>query len=238
MEIITVNKIPVEVEWKDIKNIHLTVYPPDARVHISAPMSMQADSIRLYIITKLEWIKKRIEMIQNQARQTEREYVSGENHYYKGIRYRLNVIYHQAPPSVVVNGTQFIDLYVRVGTTKEKRAEVMREWYREELKKSIPDIIQKWEKILQVQVDEWQIKQMKTNWGTCNIENKRILINLELAKKPLYCLEYVVLHEMIHLLQRYHNEKFIHYMDMHLPNWKQIRTELNNLPVSHIKWEY
>lgn len=231
MEIITVNKIPVEVEWKDIKNIHLTVYPPDARVHISAPMSMQLDSIRLYIITKLEWINKRIEMIRNQARQTDREYVSGENHYYKGIRYRLNVIYQQAPPAVVINGTQFIDLFVREGSTLEKRAEVMREWYRAELKETLKPLVEKWEEILQVNVKHWEVKQMKTLWGSCNHKTQRIIFNLELIKKPTHCIEYIVAHEMTHLVERLHNSKFTAILDAHIPTWRQLKDELNEFVV-------
>ena len=231
MEIITVNKIPVEVEWKDIKNIHLTVYPPDARVHISAPMTMQQDSIRLYIITKLEWINKRIQMIQDQARQTDREYVSGENHYYKGIRYRLNVMYHQAPATVVINGTQFVDLYVREGSTIEKRAEVMREWYRAELKTTLPVMIEKWEEILQVKVKHWEVKQMKTLWGSCNHKTQRIIFNLELIKKPTHCIEYIVAHEMTHLVERLHNSKFTAILDAHIPIWRLLKDELNEFVV-------
>lgn len=231
MEIITVNKIPVEVEWKDIRNIHLTVYPPDARVHISAPMSMPLDSIRLYIITKLEWINKRIEMIRNQARQTDREYVSGENHYYKGIRYRLNVIYQQAPPAVVINGTQFIDLYVREGSTIEKRAEVMREWYRAELKETLKPLVEKWEEILQVNVKHWEVKQMKTLWGSCNHKTQRIIFNLELIKKPTHCIEYIVAHEMTHLVERLHNSKFTAILDAHIPTWRLLKDELNDFVV-------
>ena len=231
MEIITVNKIPVEVEWKDIKNIHLTVYPPDARVHISAPMSMQLDSIRLYIITKLEWINKRMEMIRNQARQTDREYVSGENHYYKGIRYRLNVIYQQAPPAVVINGTQFIDLYVREGSTLDKRAEVMREWYRAELKEALKPLVEKWEVILQVKVNHWEVKQMKTLWGSCNHKTQRIIFNLELIKKPTHCIEYIVAHEMTHLVERLHNSKFTSILDAHIPTWRLLKDELNEFVV-------
>lgn len=231
MEIITVNKIPVEVEWKDIKNIHLTVYPPDARVHISAPMSMPLDSIRLYIITKLEWINKRIEMIRNQARQTDREYVSGENHYYKGIRYRLNVIYQQAPPAVVINGTQFIDLYVREGSILEKRTEVMREWYRAELKETLKPLVEKWEEILQVNVKHWEVKQMKTLWGSCNHKTQRIIFNLELIKKPTHCIEYIVSHEMTHLVERLHNSKFTAILDAHIPTWRMLKDELNEFVV-------
>lgn len=227
MEIITVNKIPVEVEWKEIKNIHLTVYPPDARVHISAPMNMQKDSIRLYIITKLGWINKRIEMIFNQARQTGREYVSGENHYYKGIRYRLNVVYQQAPPAVSLSGTQFINLYVREGSSIEKRAEVMREWYRAELKATLPPLIEKWEEILKTKANHWEVKQMKTLWGSCNHKTKRLIFNLELIKKPTHCIEYIVAHEMTHLVERLHNSRFTAILDAHIPNWRLLKDELN-----------
>lgn len=231
MELITVNKISVEVEWKDIKNIHLTVYPPDARVHISAPMSMTADSVRLYIITKLEWINKRIEMIRNQARQSDREYVSGENHYYKGIRFRLNVIYQQAPPRVELKGTQHINLYVRENTSIEKRGEVLREWYRAELKETLLPLVAKWEEILHVQARHWEVKQMKTLWGSCNTRSERIIFNLELIKKPRHCIEYIVAHEMTHLVERLHNAKFTAILDNHIPNWRQIKDELNEFVV-------
>lgn len=231
MEIITVNKIPVELEWKEIKNIHLTVYPPDARVHISAPMTMTKDSIRLYIITKLGWINKRIEMILNQARQTDREYVSGENHYYKGIRYRLNVFYQQAPPAVSLSGTQFINLYVRDGSSIEKRAEVMREWYRAELKATLPPLIDKWEDILYVKAKYWEVKQMKTLWGSCNHKTQRIIFNLELIKKPTHCIEYIVAHEMTHLVERLHNSRFTAILDAHVPNWRLMKDELNEFIV-------
>ena len=231
MEIITVNKIAVEVEWKDIKNIHLTVYPPDSRVHISAPLSMQLDSIRLYIITKLEWINKRMEMIRNQARQTDRKYVSGENHYYKGIRYRLNVVYQKAPPTVVIKGTQFIDLYVRESSTLEKRAEVMREWYRAELKETLKPLVEKWEEILQVKVRHWEVKQMKTLWGSCNHKTQRIIFNLELIKKPTHCIEYIVAHEITHLVERLHNSKFTSILDAHIPTWRLLKDELNEFVV-------
>jgi len=231
MEIIVVNKIAVEVEWKEIKNIHLTVYPPDARVHISAPMAMTPDSVRLYIITKLEWISKRIEMIRNQARQSEREYVSGENHYYKGIRYRLNVIYRNAPPEVELNGTRHINLYVREGSTSEKRGDVLREWYRTELKETLPPIIAKWEGILQVQARHWEVKQMKTLWGSCTTRTQHIIFNLELIKKPTQCIEYIVAHEMTHLVERLHNSKFTAILDHHIPNWRQLKDELNEFIV-------
>ncbi|MDD4822849.1 MAG: SprT family zinc-dependent metalloprotease [Bacteroidales bacterium] len=231
MQVITVNKIPVEVEWKEIKNIHLTVYPPDARVHISVPISMTADSVRLYIITKLGWISKRIEMIRNQSRQSSREYVSGENHYYKGVRYRLNVVTRDAPPAVEIKGTRHINLYVREGTSSEKRGEVIREWYRAELKETLPPLVVKWEEILQVHAGNWEVKQMKTLWGSCNTRTKHILFNLELIKKPTQCIEYIVAHEMTHLVERLHNSKFTALLDQHIPNWRQIKDELNEFVV-------
>jgi predicted metal-dependent hydrolase len=231
MEIIVVNKIPVEVEWKPIKNIHLTVYPPDARVHISAPEQMTKDTVRLFIITKLEWIAKRIELLQSQLRQTQRKYVSGENHYFKGVRYLLNVIYHDAPPKVEFQGRRFVNLYVRNGATAEKKEEVMREWYREELKKTLSPLIEKWENILQVKATHWEVKIMKTLWGSCNTKTHRIIFNLELAKKPVHCIEYIVAHELTHLLERLHTNRFTALLDTYLPNWRQIKDELNEFVV-------
>jgi len=238
MEQITVSNITIDVIRKDIKNIHLAVYPPTGRVRIAAPLSVNDDAIRLFAISKLGWIKRHQREFDAQERISPREYKQRESHYFQGRRYLMKIIEKDEPPKVILRTRTYIELYIRPNTTFEKRQEVITEWYRVELKKLIPGIIEKWEKSLNVNVDEWQVKQMKTNWGTCNIEKKRILINLELAKKPLHCLEYVILHEMVHLLERHHNERFLYYMDTYLPNWKQIRTELNKLPVSHADWGY
>ena len=238
MEQITVCNITIDVIRKDIKNIHLAVYPPTGRVRIAAPLSVNNDTIRLFAISKLGWIKRHQREFDAQERISPREYKQRESHYFQGRRYLMKIIEKDDPPKVILRTRTYIELYIRPNTSFEKRQEVITEWYRVELKKLIPSIIEKWEKSLNVKVDEWQVKQMKTNWGTCNIEKKRILINLELAKKPLHCLEYVILHEMVHLLERHHNERFLYYMDTFLPNWKQIRTELNKLPVSHADWEY
>jgi predicted metal-dependent hydrolase len=235
---ITVSNITIDVIRKDIKNIHLAVYPPTGRVRIAAPLSVNDDAIRLFAISKLGWIKRHQREFDAQERISPREYKQRESHYFQGRRYLMKIIEKDEPPKVILRARSNIELYVRPNTSFEKRQEVITEWYRVELKKLIPAIIDKWEKSLNVNIDEWQVKQMKTNWGTCNIEKKSILINLELAKKPLHCLEYVILHEMVHLLERHHNERFLYYMDTFLPNWKQIRTELNNLPVSHADWEY
>lgn len=238
MEHLTISDITIDVVRKDIKNIHLAVYPPTGRVRIAAPLKVNDDAIRLFAISKLGWIKRNQRKFDGQERIPAREYKERESHYFQGRRYLLNIIEHDAAPKVVLKSKKYIELYVRPDTTKEKYHEIMTEWYRKELKSQIPEIIAKWEKILNVKVNDWQVKQMKTKWGSCNIEKKRILLNLELAKKPERCLEYIVVHEMIHLLQRHHNDRFLYYMDTYLPNWRQLKDELNKLPVSHADWSY
>ena len=150
----------------------------------------------------------------------------------------MNIIEAQAPPKVVIRSKTYLDLYIRPGASTQKRHEIMTEWYRAELKKQIPAIVEKWEKILKVKVNGWQVKQMKTKWGSCNREKKRVWINLELAKKPERCLEYIIVHEMVHFLERHHKDTFLYYMDTYLPNWKKLKTELNKLPASHADWKY
>lgn len=238
MEQLTISDITIDVVRKDIKNIHLAVYPPTGRVRIAAPLKVNDDAIRLFAISKLGWIKRNQRKFDRQERIPAREYKERESHYFQGRRYLLNIIEHDAAPNVVLKSKKYIELYVRPGTTKEKCHEIMTEWYRKELKSQIPEIIAKWEKILDVEVNDWHVKQMKTKWGSCNIDKKRILLNLELAKKPERCLEYIVVHEMIHLLERHHNDRFLYYMDTYLPNWRQLKDELNKLPVSHADWSY
>lgn len=238
MEQITVNGITVDVIYKDIKNIHLAVYPPAGRVRIAVPLKTNEDAIKLFVITRLAWIKRKQSEFKNQERQSPREFKNRESHYFFGKRYLLNIIEEEAPPKIVLRSKTYIDLYVRPNTDAGRKYEIMNEWYRKQIKLIIPDLIVKWEKKIGVQVEDWQVKIMKTKWGACNIEKKRIWINLELAKKPIHCLEYIIVHEMIHLLERYHNQQFIDYMDKFLPNWKQYKSELNQLPVSHSDWEY
>ncbi len=235
---IIINEIKIDVIRKDIKNIHLAVYPPTGRVRIAAPLKTNEDTVRLYAISKLGWIKRNQRRFYGQERIPPREYKQRESHYFQGKRYLLNIIEIEAPPKVVIKNKTYIDLYVRPGAHVEKRHEIMNEWYREQLKKQCPVLIEKWEKLLDVKVSDWQIKKMKTKWGSCSIERKRIWLNLELAKKPEQCLEYIIAHEMVHLLERYHNERFLYYMDKYLPNWRKLKTELNKLPVSHTDWGY
>lgn len=238
MEQITINNITVDVIYKDIKNIHLAVYPPAGRVRIAVPLKTNEDAIRLFVITRLAWIKRKQSEFKNQERQSPREFKNRESHYFFGKRYLLNIIEEEAPPKIVLRSKTHIDLYVRPNTDAGKKYEIMNEWYRKQIKLIIPDLIIKWEKKIGVQVEEWQVKIMRTKWGACNIEKKRIWINLELAKKPIHCLEYIIVHEMVHLLERHHNQQFMDYMDRFLPNWRQYKSELNQLPVSHSGWEY
>lgn len=238
MEHITISNIKIDVVRKDIKNIHLAVYPPTGRVRIAAPLKVNEDAIRLFAVAKLGWIKRNQKKFEGQERISQREYKQRESHYFQGKRYLLNITETEGAPKVILKSKKFIELFVRPETPVEKRHEIMTEWYRVQLKKQIPEIIEKWEAILKVKVSDWQVKQMKTKWGSCNIEKKRIWVNLELAKKPEHCLEYIIVHEMVHLLERHHNERFLYYMDTYLPSWRQLKTELNKLPVSHADWSY
>lgn len=231
MRIIKVANISVEVEWKNIKNVHLTIYPPNARVHVSAPIGMTEEAVRLFLVTKIPWISQRISQILNQSRQTPREYVSGENHYFKGHRYRLKVLYHNAPAKVEIQGNEYIKLYVREGATEERRAEVLREWYRSELKLILHTLITQWEKTLEVTVNKWEVKQMKTLWGSCNHHTRNIIFNLELIKKPLSCIEYIVVHELLHIRVRLHNEEYTALLNHYFPNWRILKDELNEFIV-------
>jgi predicted metal-dependent hydrolase len=237
VEQITVANIKIDVVKKKIKNLHLAVYPPTGRVRIAAPVQTNDEAIRLFAVSKLGWIKRHQRTFENQDRETAREFVSGESHYYNGKRYLLKVIEQDAAPRVEMQHKK-IELYVRTNSTTKQRAKVLNEWFREQLKKQIPELIEKWEGKMKVKLNEWGVKQMKTKWGTCNMESKRIWLNLELAKKPQRCLEYIIVHELVHLLERHHNDNFVSYMDKFLPQWRIKKKELNNLPVSHSDWNY
>lgn len=237
MQEIQLGDITVEVTQKDIKNVHLSVYPPFGQVKIAAPERMDLDTIRIYAISKLTWIRKQQAKIKSQKREAPREYLTKESHYFFGKRYLLKVIEHNASPIVKLKHNT-IELCIRPETSTEKRKEILEEWYRAQLKVKIPELISKWETVMAVKVNDFGIKKMKTKWGTCNIEAKRIWLNLELAKKPVSCLEYIIIHEMTHLLERNHNTRFVALMNSFLPNWKEVKEELNRLPVSHTEWGY
>lgn len=223
--------IVIDVEQKNIKHVYLRVYPPDGRVAISAPLRMELDAIRVYALLKLSWIKKQRAKFIYQDIAVPNEYISGETHYYSGKSYVLQVVEQAAPPRIELKSGVMM-LYVRPGTSPQKRQKVLNEWYRAQLKSAVPPLIEKWEKKMGVKVDEFGIKKMKTRWGTCNPGAKRIWLNLELAKKPPEHLEYIVVHEMVHLLERKHNHRFIAYMDNFMPSWRYYKDGLNRFPAA------
>lgn len=237
-ENIQVADVAIDVIRKDIKNMHLAVYPPTGRIRLAAPTKTDAEVIRLFAISKLGWIKKHIKNFKNQSRETPRDYIPGESHYFEGRRYLLNVIERKGYNKIDVKNHKELNLFIRPNSTKEQKARVFKEWYRKQLKAQVPDIVEKWEKVIGVEVNDWGVKHMRTKWGTCNIEEKRIWVNLELAKKPKNCLEYIIVHELVHLLERNHNDKFIAHLNRFMPKWRAHRDELNSLPVSHSDWEY
>lgn len=238
MHYITVSDLVVDVHRKDIKNLHLGVYPPDGRVRVAAPLNIDDDAVRLFVISKLGWIKKQQREFTEQTRQSEREYVSGESHYYLGNRYLLNVEYHQGHPTVSVRNKTYIDLTVRPGSDHQTRKRIMTEWYRSELKRIAKPLIEEWSETIGVEVNHWGVRLMKTRWGSCNTDERRILLNLELAKKPQQCLEYIIVHELVHLIERHHNDVFVGLMDKFLTHWRLHRDELNTYPLKYEHWEY
>src|SRR6266446_1074200 len=233
---ITVSGLRVEIVRKNIKNLHLGVYPPTGRIRVAAPLRVSNEAVRLAVVGKLGWIKRQQAHFEQQPRQSAREMVSGESHYFSGQRYRLRVYVADGAAKVAIRNASIIELHVRVGTSVESRQRVMMGWYRQHLKDAIPPLLEKWQKRLGVRVSACGIKKMKTKWGTCNAEAGRIWINLELAKKSADCLEYVVLHELVHLLVRRHDDRFVEIMDKCLPRWRILRAELNGLPLAHEVW--
>lgn len=226
---IIINDITIQIIKKNIKNIRLSVHPPDGRVRLAVPEKMDDSAIKDFALSKLPWIKKQQHKFQSQDKQKEYSFISGEEHLYLGEKYVLHVLETSGKQYVeLVDNTDF-NLYIKPNATIEKREQLMNQWYREQLKSLIPDYIRKWESIMGVKVEEFGVKLMKTRWGSCNIQAKRIWINLELAKKNPRCLEYIIVHEMVHLLERGHNAKFYGYMNRFLPNWKSIKAELNGM---------
>jgi len=234
---IELGDIVADVVLKDIENIHLSVYPPTGRVRISAPSWMSLDTIRVFAISKLGWIKQQQKKLQEQERETPREYLDRESHYVWGKRYLLKVIEANGAPSVELTHSQML-LRARSGADEAKKQAVVEEWYREQLKQAVPLLIAKWEPLMGVKVERFFVQRMKTKWGSCNHRARSIRLNTELAKKPPECLEYIVVHEMTHLLEPTHNDHFVALMDRFMPKWQFYRDQLNRLPVSHQDWAY
>jgi predicted metal-dependent hydrolase len=235
---IRVSGLAVQVVRKDIKNLHLGVYPPNGRVRVAVPLRVSDEVVRMAVVTRLAWIKRQRAKFAGQNRQSAREIISGESHYFLGRRYRLNVVVQYGPAHVAIRNNRTLDLFVREGSDTAQRERVLLAWYRQQLKNLIPPLIQKWEAIVGVKVAEWGVKRMKTKWGTCNIKARRIWLNLELAKKPVQCLESIIVHEMVHLLERHHNDRFTTLMDGFIPQWRHHRAEMNRAPLGHETWSY
>ena len=234
---IELGEIAVDVVQKDIKNVHLSVYPPTGKVRISAPLRMDLDTIRLFAISKLGWIKQQQKKVTEQERETPREYLDRESHYLWGKRYLLKLVEKDGAPEVELKHSQMV-LQVRPATGEEKRQAILEEWYRAQLKATAPPLIAKWEPLMGVKVERFFVQRMKTKWGSCSPGTASIRLNTDLAMKPRECLEYIVVHEMAHLLEPTHNSRFIALMDLFMPQWQFRREALNRLPVRHWNWGY
>ena len=224
--------ISVEVVRKDIKNVHLSVYPPHGRVRIAAPRHMKLDTIRVFAAAKLGWIKKQQQKLAAQAREPVREYVERESHDLWGRRYLLNVIESHAPQGVELKGSRIV-LKIRPGASAEHRAELMAQWRRQVLRQEAMKLIAVWKQRLGVSVNRLLIQSMKTKWGSCNPKTRNIRLNTDLSKKPKQCLDYLILHEMAHLLVPNHGEAFVRLINQHMPHWRSVRSQLNELPLSN-----
>jgi len=230
-------KIPVDVTRKSIKHVHLSVYPPNGKVRISAPSHMKPETIRVFAISKLGWIKKQQAILKKQERETPREYLNQESHYYLGRRFLMKLVDHQQSAGILIKHGKIV-VNQRGESAPEKARNVLQIWYRDEIRRIGGELIKKWEPKIDVKVSDFGIKLMKTKWGTCNPTEKRIWLNLELAKKPIECIEYIVVHEIVHILERKHNDNFVRLMNKHLPKWKFHREELNRSPLRHENWLY
>ena len=236
-DIIQLGDLAVQVFRKDIRNIHLSVYPPEGRVVISCPSRHSLEKIRAYALAKLAWIRKQQRRFQAQQRESQRKYIDRESHYIWGKRYLMCVATTDTAARVEQSPKK-ITLHVQPGTTLEKREELYEEWMRLKLKSAITPLIAKWQPILGVNVKGFFVQRMKTKWGSCSPTRGTIRLNTELAKKPRQCLEYIVVHEMLHLLEPTHNERFRILLDRFMPRWKERRKTLNSLPVRHEEWSY
>ena len=233
---LSVRGIDIDVIYKDIKNLHIGVYPPLGRVRVAAPERLDDDQVRLAIIQRLPWIKRQREQLESAPRQTEREMVTGESHYVWGLRRRLKVVERPGRTHFEVDGDR-LTLYTPSDTTAEQRRTAHDQWHRQQLREVIPSVIESWEQKLEVSVPKWTIRRMKTKWGSCNRETRHIWFNVELAKKHPDCLEYIVVHEMAHYFERNHGGRFTKLMDKNLPDWRSRREQLNEAPLADEQWK-
>ena len=232
---LTIRGIDIDVIYKDIKNLHIGVYPPLGRVRVAAPNRLDDDQVRLAVIQRLPWFKRQRAKLRSAERQSEREMVTGESHYVWGVRRRLKVVERPGRAHFEIDGERLV-LYVPADTSADKRRIYLDRWYRDQLREVIPELITRWEQTLDVTVPKWTIRRMKTKWGSCNRETRHIWFNVELAKKHPDCLEYIVVHEMTHYFERNHGERFTSLMDQHLANWRSRRDQLNAAPLGAEEW--
>jgi predicted metal-dependent hydrolase len=236
--VLVIGGLNVEVIRKDIKNLHISVMPPNGRVRVAIPAHVNDDRVRGAVVSKLAWIKKQQSDFEKQPRQSEREMVSGESHYFFGRRYRLEVVEVTGKSNLAIKGNSTLLLSTPADTSKEKRLKLLDEWYREQIKERLPALLTKWQAVVGVEAHHCGIRKMKTKWGSCNTSDKRIWLNLKLAKKPPECLEYILVHELVHLLERHHNRRFKAFMDEFMPNWSLHRDTLNSTPLANENWVY
>lgn len=227
----------IEVLRKDIKNLHLSVLPPRGLVRVAAPRHMNLDTIRVFVISKLAWIRSQQRKMHAQEREAPREYLDRESHYVWGRRYLLKRVERDAAPAIELRHSKLV-MQVRPGTDEALCQEILESWYREQIRAAAPALIAKWEPVMGVTVGRVFVQRMKTRWGSCNPASRAIRLNTDLAKKPPECLEYIVAHEMAHLLEPTHNARFKSLMELFMPQWQQLRDELNRLPVRHENWGY
>lgn len=235
---ITVADISVDVVRKDIKNLHLSVHPPEGYVRLSVPQHVTDDNARLAIVARLAWIKQQRESFAQQPRQSERLYITGESHFFRGKRYLLEIVEQHGSHRLELQNNAVMRMTVNPGTSQKNRQLVLDNWYRTQLKHAIENLLVKWLPVVDKPLSAWGIKRMKTKWGSCNANTQRIWLNLELAKKSPECLEYILIHELVHLHERKHNERFLHLMDHFLPHWRKSRDVLKSEPLAHEAWRY
>ena len=237
MSRISLGDLAVDVVLKDIKNVHLSVHPPAGRVRIAAPKRMKLDTIRVFALAKLGWIRQQQKRLREQERETPREYLERESHYLWGRRYLLTVTESDQPPSLEVKHSRLL-MRVRPGSGVDEKRALLEGWYRAQLKAAIPSLVARWQPQLKVRVSRFFVQRMKTRWGSCNATARSIRLNTELARKPRACLEYIVVHEMVHLLEPSHNAHFVALMNRAMPQWRALRDQLNRLPVRHEDWSH
>lgn len=235
-ETIRIGALSIRVTRKPVKHVHLSVHPPHGRVTLTAPTATRLDVARAYAISRLGWIEVHQRRMGAQAREAPRQFVERETHYLWGRRLLLTVEYQEKKPSVALDHKRLI-LKVRPGSDAAKRAEILHAWHKGLLHAVVPELIRKWEKTLKVSLAGYSLQRMKTKWGSCNARAGRIRLNTELVKKPKDLLEYVVVHELVHLLEPKHSERFLGLMDKHYPTWREARAELNELPLGSEAWK-